>query len=192
MRPRLQPARWDVDDDARLALAPLHDPVVERPRHERDRPVPARRRVAGIVEEDDAEVGAVVVRRDDMAAVHVRVTARLVDEQPPHVVEPLERIATLLEDRRAAQRLDAARDDPERLAAGVVVDGLDPHGRDCPCVSTGRRRGHRACGVVAGLLGRDIRGAADAGLALRELTRGLRGDGPAALATYRRRLVGAR
>ena len=33
--------------------------LVERPRDERDRPVPARRRVARVVEEDDAEVGAV-------------------------------------------------------------------------------------------------------------------------------------
>ena len=78
------------------------------------------------MEEDDAEVGA---RRrsggDDVAAVHVRVAARLEDEQPADVVEPLERVASLLEDRRAAQGLDPTRDDPERLAAGVVVDDLD-------------------------------------------------------------------
>ena len=77
------------------------------------------------MEEDDAEVGAVVVRLDDEAAVHVGVAARLVDEQPADVVEPLEREAPLVEDRRAFERLDAAGDDPERLAAGVVVDGLD-------------------------------------------------------------------
>jgi hypothetical protein len=99
-----------------LALAPLDDALVERPRDERDRPVPARGRVAGVVEEDDAEVGAVVVRLDDEAAVHVRVAARLVDEEPPNVVEPLERVAALVEDRRAARRLDTARHDPERLA----------------------------------------------------------------------------
>ena len=69
------------------------------------------------MEEHDAEIGARVVRLDDEAAVHVGVPARLVDEQPPNVVEPLERIAPLVEDGGAARRLDAARDDPERLAA---------------------------------------------------------------------------
>ena len=34
----------------------LDDPLVERPRHERDRAVPARRRVARVVEEHDAEI----------------------------------------------------------------------------------------------------------------------------------------
>jgi hypothetical protein len=77
------------------------------------------------VEEDDAEVRSVVVRLDDVAAVHIGVTAWLEDEQPAHVVEPFERVAPLLEDRLAGQGLDAAGDDPERLAAGVVVDGAD-------------------------------------------------------------------
>ena len=107
----------------------LDDALVERPGHERDRPVAARRRVPGVVEEDDAEVGAVVVRLDDEAAVHVGVPARLVDEQPAHVVEPLERVAALVEDRRAARRFDAARDDPEGLAGRVVVDRADPTSR---------------------------------------------------------------
>ena len=68
---------------------------------------------------------SVVVRLDDEAAVHVRVAARLEDEQPPHVVEALERVAALVEDRRAAERLDSAGHDPERLAARVVVDRAD-------------------------------------------------------------------
>ena len=58
----------------------------------------------------------------DVAAVHVRVPARLEDEQPADVVEALERVAPPLEDRGAPERLDAAGDDPERLAARVVVD----------------------------------------------------------------------
>ena len=99
LRPGLEAARRDVDDDAVLALLALDDALVERPGDERDRPVPARRRVAGVVEEDDAEVGAVVLGRHDVAAVHVRVAARLEDEQPPHVVEPLGSIAPPLEDR---------------------------------------------------------------------------------------------
>ena len=56
------------------------------------------------MEEDDAEVGAVVVRLDDVAAVHVRVPARLEDEEPADVVEPLERVAPLVEDRRAREQ----------------------------------------------------------------------------------------
>ena len=132
-----EPARGNVDDDPVLSLAALHDALVERPRDESDRPVTARRRVAGVVEEHDAEVGAVVVRRHDVAAVHVGVAARLVDEQPADVVEPLERVAASLEDRRAPERLDAAGDDPKRLATGVVVDRPD---RGQPWPSPLRRR----------------------------------------------------
>jgi hypothetical protein len=127
-RPGLEAAGGDVDDDARLALLLRDDPLVERPRDERDRAVAAGGRVAGIVEEDDAEVGVLVVRLDDVAAVHVRVPARLEDEQPTDVVEPLERVTPFLQDRAAAERLHSSRDDPERLPAGVVVDGAD-HGR---------------------------------------------------------------
>ena len=123
--PRLEPARRHVDDDAVLALHPLDDALVERPRDERDRAVAARGRVALVVKEDDAEVGAVVLRRHDVAAVHVGVPARLEDEQAAVGVEVLERETAPLEDRRAVERRDAARHDPERLAAGVVVDRLD-------------------------------------------------------------------
>ena len=77
------------------------------------------------MEEDDAEVGALVVRLRDEAAVHVRVPARLVDEQLAHVVEPLERKAALVEDRGALERRHTAGDDAKRLAGGVVVGRLD-------------------------------------------------------------------
>ena len=89
-------------------------PRFERPRDERDRAVPARRRVAGVVEEHDAEIGAVVLRLGDEAAVHVGVAARLVDEQLPQMIEPLGRVAALLEDRVPAQLLPGH--DAERLA----------------------------------------------------------------------------
>ena len=102
----------------------------------------ARRRVAGVVEEDDPEVGVVVVRRHDVAAVHVGVASRLVDEQPADVVEPLERVAPPLQDRRAPERLDASRDDPERLATGVVVDRPD---RSQPVVLVVRERRVARC-----------------------------------------------
>ena len=55
---RLQPARGAVDDDAGLRLGGVHDPALDRPGDERDRAVAARSRVARVVEEHDAEVGA--------------------------------------------------------------------------------------------------------------------------------------
>ena len=79
------------------------------------------------MEEDDTEIGLAVVRLDDEAAVHVGMSPRLVDEEPAYVVEPLECVAALVEDRRALRRLDSAGHDPERLARCVVVDGPELH-----------------------------------------------------------------
>jgi len=86
--------------------------------------VAAGGRIARVVKEDDPEVGAVVLRLRDEAAVHVRVAARLVDEQPAHLVEVLCCEAPLLEDRPPFERWHPARDDPERFARGVVIDRL--------------------------------------------------------------------
>ena len=127
LRPRLEAAGRDVDDDAVLALPALDHALVERPGDERDRPVAAGGRVALVVEEDDAEVGAVVVRRHDVAAVHVRMAARLVDDEPAVGVEVVAGEPPPLEDRRARERRHARGQDPERLAARVVVDRLDVH-----------------------------------------------------------------
>ena len=121
-RDRLQPSRGAVDDDAGLRLGRVDDAALDRPRDERDRAVAARGRVARVVEEDDAEVGALVLRLRDEAAVHVGVAARLVDEQAADVVDVLEGVAALVEDRAAGKRVDAAGDDPERLAGRVVID----------------------------------------------------------------------
>ena len=132
-RPRVEPTRGDVDDDVVLALLLLDDALVERPRDERDRPVPARGRIAGVVEEDDAEVRFRVLRLDDEAAVHVGVPARLVHEQPPNVVEPVVRVAPLVEDRRTLRRLYTVGDDPEWLTRGVVVDRTNFHKADPSC-----------------------------------------------------------
>ena len=104
--------------------------------------MPAGRRVPRVVEEDDAEVGVVVVRRAHEAAVHVGVSSRLVDEKLPHVIEVLRCESPPLEDRRPLERGDAVRDDPKRLAAGVVVG--------CPHDQRAARRGH---------LGKDPSGA---------------------------------
>ena len=125
-RPRLEPPRRHVHDQPVLALARLDDALLECPGDERDRPVPARRRVPLVVEEDDAEIGSVVVRRDDVAAVHVCVAARLEDEEAAEAVEVLAREAAAVEDRLALERRHAAGHDPERLAARVVVDDRDP------------------------------------------------------------------
>ena len=102
----LEPAGGDVDDDPVLSFAALERPLVQRPRDERDRAVATCRRVAGVVEEDDAQIGSVVVRGHDVAAVHVGVPAGLEDEQPPDLVEALERRPGAV---RGRWRLGAAR-----------------------------------------------------------------------------------
>ncbi len=83
--------------------------------------MPAGSRVPGVVEEDDAEIGAVVVRRAHEAAVHVGVPTRLVDEQLSDRIKPIGREAAPFEDRRALRLPDAARHDAKRLPARVVV-----------------------------------------------------------------------
>jgi hypothetical protein len=77
------------------------------------------------VEENDSEVGALVLRLRHEAAVHVGVAAGLVHEEPADGIEVLQREAALLQNRAALERRHAAGDYPERLAGGVVVDGLD-------------------------------------------------------------------
>jgi hypothetical protein len=105
----------------------LEQALVERPGDERDRAVAARGRVAGVVEEDDAEVAA-GLRVDDEAAVHVGVAAWLVDQELADVVEAFHRIASRFQDRSSPGHLHPAGDDPKGLAAGVVVDGVDQEG----------------------------------------------------------------
>ena len=102
---------------------------LDRPRAERDRAVAARGRVAVLVPEEHAEVGAVVVGRDEEAAVHVGVAARLVAEQPPHRVDLVRgrRVLAPLEHGRAGDLGRARRHDPERLAGRVVVRRADVH-----------------------------------------------------------------
>jgi hypothetical protein len=53
------------------------------------------------------------------------VPARLEDEQPAKVIEPLQGVAALVEDRGALWKLDPTGDDPEGLTARVVVDRVD-------------------------------------------------------------------
>ena len=86
-------------------------PRLDRPRAERDRAVAARGRVAVLVPEEHAEVGPVVVGRDEEAAVHVGVPARLVAEQPAHGVHRAPR-------RRACSR-----------RSRTVAPGISGHAR---------------------------------------------------------------
>jgi hypothetical protein len=95
------------------------------------------------VEEDDAEVGAVVVRLGDEAAVHVGVPAGLEDEQLANLVEPLECEAPLVEDRGALEPRHTAGDDAKRLACGVVVGRPnDEVGYDPRSIGTSTRLPH--------------------------------------------------
>ena len=72
---------------------------LHRPHAERDRAVAAGGREAVLVPEQHAEVRALVVGRDEEAAVHVGVPARLVAEQPP---DPLGPGSTAPRSRRSA------------------------------------------------------------------------------------------
>src|SRR5439155_7302268 len=85
--PRGDPAGRYVDDHLRLAVRiGVDGPRLHRPGAERDRPVPAGGGESGPVPEQGAEVGALVVGRDQEAAVHVGVAARLVAQQPADAV----------------------------------------------------------------------------------------------------------
>ena len=139
-------ARGDVDRHVDLAVGGrLDEPRLHGPGAERDRPVPARGRVAVLVPEEHAEVGAVVVGRDEEAAVHVGVAARLVAEQPAHTLGLLRRRGAhpALGDRRAGQRRRALAHDAERLARRVVVRRDDLHARAMLAEPGALRR--RAC-----------------------------------------------
>ena len=63
------------------------------------------------MKEHDAEIGAVVVRRHDVAAVHIGVATRLEDQEAPEPIEPVAREAAPLEDRLAPERRHPARHD---------------------------------------------------------------------------------
>ncbi len=133
------PAGGHVDPHPRHAVRRRRDqPRVHRPGAERHGAVAARGGVAVLVPEQHAQVRALVVRRDDEAAVHPAVAARLVREQPADVVQRAgargggaaagaERDGAALGDGAARDGRQAGGDDPERLARRVVVDGLD-HG----------------------------------------------------------------
>ena len=122
-----EPARRNVDRDRDLTGARFRRDAtgVDRPGHQRDRPVPARRRVALVVEEHDAQVAVGVVGWRDEAAVHVGVAARLVDEELADVVDIRGGPAAAFRHGPAFERRDTAGHDPERLATGVVVGRRD-------------------------------------------------------------------
>ena len=128
-----------VDRHLRLAVGLARDPArLHRPRAERDRAVPARGRVAVLVPEQHAEVGAGVVGRDREAAVHVGVPARLVAQQAAHGVHlgAAARVLAPLAHGGARDLGRAAGDDAERLARGVVVGRHKFHQRSIFAPST--------------------------------------------------------
>ena len=85
------------------------------------------------MEEDHAELGSVILRLRDEAAVHVGVPARFENEQLADVVEVLQREAPFLQDGLSLEGWHTTADDPKRFAGSVIVDGADhqaaPHNR---------------------------------------------------------------
>ena len=79
-RDRLQPPRWHVHHHLSPRAGSRNQGRLDRPGHQRNRAVTAGGAVARVVEEHHAELGAVILRLRDKAAVHVGVPARLEDE----------------------------------------------------------------------------------------------------------------
>lgn len=130
---RVEASRRDVDPDLGDRLHRDDLTGLDRPCHTGHRAVAARRREAVLVEEHHAERPLTVTRPVRIgwrheAPVHVGVAARFVDQERPYVVEVLLAPRPPVEDRLALRRRDAARHDPVRLAAGVVLGGRDLRG----------------------------------------------------------------
>jgi hypothetical protein len=122
--------RRDVDHHVDPPIGGSRDaPGFHRPRTQRNRSVPARGRVAVLVPEQHAEGGTLVVGRDDEAAVHVGMAARLVTQQPAQTVDTLRRRGALapLSHVRARDLPDVTDDDPEWLTGRVVVRCTQVH-----------------------------------------------------------------
>src|SRR5439155_10738050 len=119
-RDRLQPPRWHVYDHLSPRAGSRNQGRLDRPGHQRNRAMTAGGAVARVVEEHHAELGAVILRLRDKAAVHVGVPARLEDESLANVVEMLQREAPLPEDGLSLEARHATADNAERLAGGVI------------------------------------------------------------------------
>ena len=92
---------------------------------ERDGRVTAHGRITFIMQEEHREVRAGQVRLDGHHPVHVVVTPRLEDQQFTQMVEMVEGVAALVQDRLTQYRRIARRDDTHGLAARVHVHRLD-------------------------------------------------------------------
>jgi hypothetical protein len=96
-------------------------PSLEHERREGNDGVTAHRAVALVVQEEHIEVR--ILRGRDHCAVHVRMPTGFPHQPSAQMIEVLAEITTLLEHGPAWKRWQAARDHPQRFAAGVQVDG---------------------------------------------------------------------
>ena len=124
-RDRREAARRHVNHHLRPPAGSRDQRRFDRPGDQRDGAVAARSAIAGVVEEDNSELGPVVLRLRDKATVHVGVPARFVHEQLADVVQMLQREAPLLQDGLSPESRHAAADDPKWFAGGVIVHGAD-------------------------------------------------------------------
>ena len=83
----------------------------------------AHRAVAFVVQEENVEVG--VRRARENRAVHIGVSAGLEHQPGPQMIEVLAKVATLFQHRASFQLGQSVRNDSQRLAAGMHVDGRD-------------------------------------------------------------------
>ena len=96
--------------------------------------------------EQHAEVGAVVVRRNHKAAIHVGVAARLVAEKPTDPIDLLRArgVLTPRADRHTGNVECGGIDDPKRLTGRVVVSRPDLHAPQSLASGPPRRRWRRS------------------------------------------------
>ncbi len=119
MRARLDPARRNVERHVRFVDQSCFDHELG----ERDDRVAAHRAVALVVKEEDVEVGVRGAR--EHGAVHVGVPAGLEHQAGTQMIEVLAKVAPLLQHGAPFQLRQSVRDDSQRLAAGMHVDGRD-------------------------------------------------------------------
>ena len=99
-----------------------HQSLIERDRHRADRAVTAHRQATARLDEHDACVAILPRRGIKHRARHDVVSARLEHQPGPDPVELRDELRPPRARRRAFERGRAARDDPDRIAAGVGID----------------------------------------------------------------------
>ena len=118
-----------LESDGCLGCRCREQALLDQAAGEGDDAVAAHRAVALVVHEQHGEVGVGPDGRQEHRAVHVAMAARLEADDLANVIGVLQDPAPALQDRCQRHGRVAGRDEPQRLAACVEVDGLDRQAR---------------------------------------------------------------